>query len=295
MRLFNTQATPAKALKDGESSSALLKRIRLSTSKKLDSFFTGEYRSAFRGTGLSFDSVREYQYGDDVRAVDWNVSARMNHLYIKEYIEERDISILLMIDVSASSSFGSLRSKRDVMLETVDLLLQLARLNGDRISALLFSDRIEHFIRLNSSRYFSVRVMDEIIKCRPEGTKTNIGLALDFAAKVLKKRSLVFCLSDFLDANEDYQNKLKLLSRRHETICVQICDPYETAMPFAGLVEFVDLETGRTFLSDVVPDRTPFPDMPAGSSVRISTADRTDRALLEFFQRRTRSSGRGRR
>lgn len=277
-----------------ESPSALLKRIRLSTSNKLDSLFAGAYRSAFKGSGLSFDSVREYQYGDDVRAVDWNVSARMNHLYIKEYIEERDISILLMLDVSASTAFGGLRSKRDVMLEITDLILQLARLNRDRVSALLFSDKIEKIIKPENGSRFAMRVLDEIIKHKPASTKTDIGAAVDFASRILKKRSVVFCISDFLDEKQDYANKLKILARRHEVISVQIFDPYERKTPFLGLTNFLDLETGDSFLADVIPEITSFPEPPAGSSVKLSTLDKIDSVFLEFLERRAGITARSR-
>ena len=142
---------------------ALLRKIRLETGKKINAMFAGEYRSAFRGHGLAFDSVREYIPGDDVRSIDWNVSARMNHLFIKEYIEERELSVVFLVDVSASTLFGSGRSKREALLEFVTLMLHLAQMNNDRISVILFSDRVEKFLKPRKGRKFVLKVLDEIV------------------------------------------------------------------------------------------------------------------------------------
>ena len=147
---------------------ALLKKIKILTGKKLNTLFVGEYHTAFKGQGLSFDSVREYQYGDSFRNVDWNVSARMNNLFIREYIEERELSVVLMVDISGSTEFGSKRSKRDVVLEVTTLLLYLAQMNNDRISVILFSDTIEKFIKPKKGGKFILKVLDEIIKCEAE-------------------------------------------------------------------------------------------------------------------------------
>ena len=171
---------------------SLLKKIKILMGKKLNSLFVGEYHSAFKGYGLSFDNVREYQYGDSIRNIDWNVSARMNHLYIKEYIEERELSVVLMVDVSGSFDFGSKRSKRDVMLEIVTLFLYLSQMNNDRVSVLLFSDKVEKFIPPKKGRKFILKVLDEIIMCKPESRKTNLSVAIDFVRRMQKKRSVDF-------------------------------------------------------------------------------------------------------
>ena len=269
---------------------AFLKKIKLRTTKKLHSSFTGEYRSMVKGTGLVFDSVREYQYGDDAKSIDWNVSAKMNHLYVKEYIEERDISILLMIDLSASTDLNGGRSKREVIFEIASLLLRLAQINKDRISVLLFTDRVEKFIKPRKGR-FVMSVLDEIIKCRPQSRSTDIGEAIDFARKVFKRRSVVFCVSDFLDEKNNYLHKLKLLGRRHDVVGIQVYDRLESDIAFHGLTEFLDLETGESFLSDSVSAEGNFPFMHEKSFISIRTDEPFEFPLLKFFERR----GKGRR
>ena len=239
---------------------ALLKKIRILTRRKLNTLFMGEYHSAFKGFGLEIDSVREYRYGDDVRNVEWNVSARMNHLFIKEYVEERELSVVLMVDMSGSVEFGSGRSKWEVMMEVVTLFLYLAQMNNDRISVLLFTDRVEKFIRPRKGRKFVLKVLDEILKFRPAGRGTGIAQGIDFLRRVLRKRSVIMVISDFIDAKEDYLLKLRHLSRKHDIIPIQVSDPAEREMRLLGLVEFLDLETGRPFLSDVAPGAGNFPD-----------------------------------
>lgn len=279
----------AKDKVDNQPELSLLRKIKLSASKKLNTTFVGEYHSAFKGFGLSFDAVREYQYGDDVRSIDWNVSARMNHLYVKEYIEERELSVVLMVDVSGSTEFGSRRSKRDLILEMSTLLLYLAQMNNDRITVILFSDRIERYIKPRKGKKFILQVLDEMVKCEPEGRKTDIGAAVDFASRVLKKRSVVFLLSDFLEKEENFMLKLRLLNRKHDIVPVQISDPMEREMKIFGLTEFVDLETGKTFLSDAVPEKGRMPDLQEFDVIRLRTDQPVETPLLQFFERRNRT------
>ncbi|TFH42421.1 MAG: DUF58 domain-containing protein [Chrysiogenales bacterium] len=219
---------------------ALFKKIRLQPGKKINTLFMGEYHSAFRGHGLSFDSVREYQYGDDVRSIDWNVSARMHNLFVKQYIEERELSVVLMIDMSGSTEFGGGRRKRDLILETAALFLNLVQVNNDRVSVCLFTDRVERYIRPRKGRKFVLKVLDEILKCEPGSRKTDISGAIDFIRRVLKKRSIVFIISDFLDTG-GFLLKMKLLARKHDVIPVQVSDPLEKEAQFFGLTEFLDL------------------------------------------------------
>jgi len=268
---------------------SLLRKIKLSASRKLNSMFVGEYHSAFKGFGLAFDAVREYQYGDDVRSIDWNVSARMNHLYVKEYIEERELSVVLMVDLSGSTEFGTRRSKRDLLLEMTTLLLYLAQMNNDRISILLFTDRVERFIRPRKGRKFILQVLDEIITCKAEGRGTDIGAAVDFVSRVMKKRSVVFLVSDFIQPDSNYLLKLRLLGRKHDIIPVQISDPMEKEMKLFGLTEFVDLETGRTFLSDTVPEKGRLPQLQEFDSIHLTTDQPVETPLLQFFERRNRT------
>ncbi len=267
---------------------ALLKKIRLETGKKINTLFAGEYRSAFRGYGLSFDAVREYIPGDEVRNIDWNVSARMNHLYVKEYIEERELSVVLMVDVSGSADFGVRRRKRDVILEFLTIMLYLAQMNNDRISVILFSDRIEKFIRPGKGRKFVLKVLDEAAGLTPVSRGTDISSAIDFMQKVMKKRSIVFIISDFLDASDDYLLRLRLVSRKHDVIPVQVYDPMEQAMNFFGLTEYLDLETGKTFLSDSIPAVMDLPDTGEFSALKLRTDEQIEVPILKFFSKRIR-------
>ncbi|HPU87487.1 MAG TPA: DUF58 domain-containing protein [Spirochaetota bacterium] len=266
---------------------SVLRRIKLRTRHKLDTVFVGEYHSAFKGMGLSFNSVREYQYGDDVRNVDWNVSARMNHLFVKEYIEERELSVVLMIDLSASVEFGSARSKRDVVMDIATLFLYLAQMNNDRISVLLFTDRVEKYLVPRKGRKSVLSVLDELVKYRPAGRRTNIGAAIDFLQRVLKKRSVIIMVSDFLD--DDYLLKMKLLRRRHDVIPVVISDPMEKELRLFGLAEFVDLETGEAFLSDTVPEKGTLPFLKEFDSINLSTDAPIELPVLHFFEKRNRT------
>ncbi len=270
---------------------ALLRKIRLETGKKINTMFSGEYRSAFKGYGLSFDSVREYIPGDDVRSIDWNVSARMNHLYIKEYIEERELSVVLLVDISASTLFGSGRSKRDVVLEFVTFMLHLAQMNNDRISVILFSDRIEKYLKPRKGRKFVLKVLDEILMIKPSGRGTDLPGAFDFFQQVTKKRSIVFVISDFLSSrHDDVMLKMKILARRHDVIPVQVSDPMEKKMKIFGLAEFSDLETGGSFLSDSIHVNTGLPDMPGLESIKLSTDEQVEIPLLKFFTKRNRTA-----
>jgi len=271
---------------------SILKKIRLETGKKIDTMFSGTYRSAFKGYGLLFESVREYISGDDVRNIDWNVSARMNHLYVREYIEERELSIVLMVDISASTQFGLRRTKSDVTLEFVTLMLYLAQMNNDRISLLLFSDRVEKFIRPRKGRKFVLKVLDEIINTCPQGRGTDISCAVDFLNRVMKKRSIVFAVSDFMDRNGEYMNRLKLLSRKHDVIPVQVYDPLEKGMLLPGLTELYDLESGKSFFSDYSFYSKDLPDTGFAGSLRLSTSEPIEKAVLTFFEKRRKGKSR---
>ncbi|MBN1496090.1 MAG: DUF58 domain-containing protein [Spirochaetes bacterium] len=267
----------------------LIKKIRLQPGKKINTLFMGEYHSAFKGHGLSFDAVREYQYGDDVRSIDWNVSARMRNLYVKEYIEERELSVVLMIDLSGSTEFGSGRRKRDLVLEVAALFLNLAQINNDRVSACIFTDRVERFIRAKKGRKFVLKVLDEIVKFTPSGRETHIAAAIDFIQRVMKKRSIIFIISDFLDPDDGFILKMKLLARKHDIIPIQVSDPLEKEVRFFGLTEFVDLETGKVFLSDAIPEKGNFPVLTEFNAISLSTAEPIDIPILKYFEKRNRT------
>jgi uncharacterized protein (DUF58 family) len=265
---------------------ALLKKIKLRTSKKINTLLSGEYKSAFRGYGLSFDSVREYIPGDDVRSIDWNVSARMNHLFIKKYIEERELSIVFMVDISGSTDFGIKQKKSQVILEFLTMMLYLANMNNDRVSVILFSDRVERFIKPNKGRKFVLKVLDEVTKCKASSRKTNISIAADFLQRVIKKRSIVFVISDFLDRREDYILKLRLMSKKHDIIPVHIYDPLEYEVNLLGLTEYLDLESGKTFLTESIPARITMPDTGEFSSIKLRTDEQIEIPILNFFSKR---------
>ena len=268
---------------------SLLKRIRLQTGKKLNTLFVGEYHSAFKGHGLAFDSVREYQYGDDVRSIDWNVSARLSHLFVKQYIEERELSVVLMADLSGSTEFGSERRKRDLILEVAVFFLNLAQIHHDRVSVCLFTDTVEKYMRPKKGRKFILKVIDEILKHRPAGRRTSISAAIDFIQRVLKKRSIIFIISDFLDTDDSFILKMKLLGRKHDIIPVQVSDPMEKEMRLFGLTEFVDLETGKVFLSDAVPEKGRFPVLSEFNAMHVSTGEPIETPILKFFEKRNRT------
>ncbi len=265
---------------------ALFRKLRIKVRRRVDALFAGEYHSAFRGYGLLFDGVREYLYGDDVRNIDWNVSARANHLYVREYVEERELSIVLAVDMSASIDYGTSRSKRGLLMDAAALLLYLARVNNDRVSALFFTDRVEKYIPPRKGRGAMYALHDEIARFEPAAGTTDITAAVDFLRKVLKKRSVIFILSDFLDS--DYLAGLRLLGRRHDVVPVVLSDPSERAARFLGLAEFVDLETGRTILTETAPSGTSAPDFRGFETIRLSTDAPVEKPVLEFLRKRSR-------
>ncbi|HSV97616.1 MAG TPA: DUF58 domain-containing protein [Spirochaetota bacterium] len=266
---------------------ALFRKLRIKLRRRVEDLFAGEYHSAFRGYGLLFDGVREYMYGDDVRNIDWNVSARANNLYVKEYIEERELSIVLAVDMSASIDYGTSRSKRDLLLDAAALLLYLARVNNDRISVLLFADSVEKYIPPRKGRGVMYALHDEIARFEPGARGTNISVAVDFLRKVLKKRSVIFMLSDFLDS--DYLTGLRLLGRRHDVVPVVLSDPAERGAGFLGLAEYVDLETGKTILTETIPTGIAAPDFPGFETIRLSTDMPVEKPVLEFLRKRSRA------
>lgn len=260
----------------------LFNKIKLNVLRALTTDYIGQYRSAFRGNGLQFDSVREYQYGDEVKSIDWKVSARMNHLYVKQYNEERELNIVVAIDISSSMNFGSVRTKKDVMLELTALLIALAQYNNDRISVLLFSDSVEWFFTPQKGRRFMLKVINDILNHKPVKKGTDISVALDFMKRVIKKRSVVFLVSDFL--SDGYIEKMKTLRRRHDIIPVDINDPVEKNLNFFGLTAFYDLETDEMFLSGRPSESEKYF---AGLDVmHITTGFSVEKTVLTYFKMR---------
>ena len=267
---------------------ALFRRLRIRTLRRVDALFAGEYHSAFRGYGLLFDGVREYLYGDDIRTIDWNVSARTNHLYVKEFIEERELSVVLAVDVSASIDYGTVRKKREPLLEAIVLLVYLARVNNDRVSALLFTDRVEEYLPPRKGRGAGYALYEKIAGLNPSGRSTDISVATEFLGKVLKKRSVIFVMSDFLDCG-DHRAGLRQLARRHDVVPVVLSDPAERSARYMGLSEFVDMETGRRVLTETVDSKTPAPDLEGFETIELGTELPAGGAVLEFLKRRARA------
>lgn len=226
----------------------LAKQIRLleiRTNRAVDEITGGAYRSVFKGRGIEFEEVREYTPEDDVRDIDWNVSARMGSPYIKKYVEERELAVLLLVDVSASGAFGSAeKSKRRTAAELAALLAFSAGRNGDKVGLLMFSDRIELYVPPRSGRSHTLRLIREMLAFRPQSGGTDIDLALRESAQLLKKRSVVFLLSDLIDRKE-FETSLKLLNRRHDVVALQIFDPVEHRWPSALPVVVEDAESGE--------------------------------------------------
>ncbi|NQT94173.1 MAG: DUF58 domain-containing protein [Lentisphaerae bacterium] len=224
-------------------------RIRVVTTRLVDERLSGEYHSVFKGQGIEFDEVREYIPGDDVRSIDWNVTARTGHPHVKRFCEERELTVLFAVDISGSQCFGSLsRSKAELSAEIACLLALSAIRNQDKIGLLLFSDRIEKSIPPRKGRTAVMRIVREVLAAEETRRKTDIAAALRFLNNVQKKRAVVFLISDFLD--KDFTRELRVTSRRHDVICCHVSDPHELAIPNVGLVELQDPETGDLLLVD---------------------------------------------
>lgn len=205
--------------------------------------FAGEYHSAFKGRGMSFSEVREYQFGDDIRSIDWNVTARMNHPYIKVFSEERELNVILMIDVSASGAFGTQKSlKRELITEIAAVIGFSALNNNDKIGALLFTDTVEKFIPPRKGKQHVLRILRDLLEFEPQSSKTDVASALRFFRNAIKKRSTAFLLSDFI--SPDFTDALKITARKHDLVALHITDPAEEVLPTVGLVPFIDPETG---------------------------------------------------
>lgn len=221
-----------------------LRKIEIHTSRLANEQLAGSYHSVFKGRGMTFSEVRQYQHGDDVRFIDWNVSARMNEAYVKVFTEEREMTVMLLVDLSASERFGSVaRPKIEAVAEISALLAFSAIKNDDRVGLVLFTDRVERFVPPKKGRGHVMRVVTEILNAQPKGEGTNLSVALDLVGSLSKRRSVAFLVSDFID--EGYEKPLRVASRRHDLIPVQVVDPREEELPDVGLALLEDLETGE--------------------------------------------------
>jgi len=225
------------------------KQIEIATRRLVDESLAGQYHSVFKGRGLVFSDVRPYIAGDDVRAIDWNVSARMNAPHVKQFVEERDRTVNLMIDMSASGLFGTSQvTKRELAAELAAMVAFSAIKNNDRVGLFLVTDKVERYVPPKKGRRHVMRVVSEILAFRPESRKTNLGAGLDFMGKIARRRSVLFLVSDFL--SEGWDRALRITAQRHDVVPVVLADPVELALPRVGLVQFEDLETGEVFEFD---------------------------------------------
>jgi uncharacterized protein (DUF58 family) len=244
------QQTPAEILKK-------IRALEIKTKGLVQTVFAGDYHSVFKGRGMNFEDVREYQPGDEIRAIDWNVTARLGTAFVKKFTEERELTVVLVVDVSASGNFGSVsQSKRELAAEVACLLAFSAIRNNDKVGLLLFSDRVELFIPPKKGRSHTLRIIREILFFEPAGHGTAPGLALDYLNKVVTRRAVVFFVSDFQTG--DFARELSVSGRRHDFIAIHIQDQREEILPNVGIITLEDAETGE--------------------QIEINTADRTIRA-----------------
>jgi len=226
-----------------------IRRIQITTNRLVNESLGGEYHSVFKGRGMEFDEVREYQHGDDVRMIDWNVTSRAGHPFVKRYVEERELTVMLLVDASASGAFGSFeKTKGEVAAEISALLAFSATKNNDRVGAILFTDRVEKFIPPRRGSTHVLRVIRELLYYRPVGQGTRIQLALEHLNLVVRKRAVVFLISDLLD--QGFERALKVAHRRHDVVIIQIVDPRERELPDVGILEMKDAETGEVVCVD---------------------------------------------
>jgi uncharacterized protein (DUF58 family) len=255
-----------------------IRRLQLKARRAVEDLLGGEYHSVFKGTGIAFEDVREYQPGDDIRTIDWNVTARMGHPFIKRFVEERELTVVLVVDCSASQQFGTrLQQKREVAAELAAVIAFSAISNNDKVGLLQLTDRVERFVPPRKGIRHVLRLIRDILFFQPERRGTCLREALDYLNRVLHRRTIVFLLSDFLD--RDFEKSLKRTGRRHDLIAVRISDPREEEVPSVGLLELEDAETGQRVLLDT-----------GSRSVRGAFADAA-RQRGEMLRQLTRSAG----
>lgn len=232
-----------------EELAARVRQIEIRTRRLVNQIFSGEYHSVFKGRGMTFSEVREYQLGDDIRSIDWNVTARFGHPFIKVFEEERELTVILLVDLSGSQQFGTrIDTKLQVAVEMSGVLAFSALKNNDKVGMILFTDTIEKFIPPRKSRSHILRLISELLQYKPSGRGTNLKAALEYLNHAVKKKSIIFLLSDFIDSG--YEQMLRVVGRKHDLVCIDINDAMEEIIPSAGLVDFTDPETGMKLLVD---------------------------------------------
>jgi uncharacterized protein (DUF58 family) len=261
----------------------LLKKVRkieIKTRRLSDHIFSGEYHTSFKGRGMTFSEVRQYQYGDDIRAIDWNVTARYNEAHVKVFEEERELTMMLMVDISGSENFGSTTQfKKEIVIEIAATMAFSATQNNDKIGLILFSDEIELYIPPKEGRSHVLRLIRELIEFEPKSHKTDIAQALKFLSSTQKKKAIVFMISDFMC--ENYEQTLKIASKKHDVTGIRVYDIREEKMPNLGMVTMLDAETGRTQLIDT-----------SSKAVRMNY-ERHYQDKVNYFKESFRKSGSG--
>ena len=232
-----------------------IRRIEISTNRLVTNIFAGEYESAFKGRGMEFDEVREYQHGDEVRTIDWNVTAKMGHPFVKKFVEERELIMILLVDVSGSTEFGTYQQKKSDIIAEISALLAFAAIrNNDKVGLICFTDQVELFIPPRKGKKHVLRLIRDILYCEPKRVTTDLGEALSFLERIQKRKSVVFLISDFRDNN--YEKPLKRINSRHDLVAISVADRRETEFPDVGLIELEDTETGEIILFDSSSTKT---------------------------------------
>ena len=280
-----------------------VRKIEIKTRGLSHNIFAGQYHSAFKGRGMSFSEVREYQYGDDVRDIDWNVTARFNKPYIKVFEEERELTVMLLIDLSDSLDFGTVnQTKREMVTEIAATIAFAAIQNNDKIGVIFFTDRVEKFIPPQKGKKHILYIIRELLNFEPQSKRTNISLPLEYLTNAIKKRCTAFLISDFID-NGEYRNAMTIANRKHDLVAIQVYDRRLAELPEIGLVKFRDAETGeemyidtssskvqeaqRQWWNEQCKKRDDVLKKSRVDSVSISTEQDYVKALLNLFAKRS--------
>jgi uncharacterized protein (DUF58 family) len=282
-----------------------IRQIEIRTRHLVNQSFAGEYQSVFKGRGMVFDEVRPYLPGDEIRSIDWNVTARMGEPYVKRFVEERELTVMFVVDASGSEDFGSVnRFKRELAAELTAVLSFAATNNNDKVGLLIFTDQIELYIPPRKGRRHVLRLIRELLAFAPQGRGTKIKLALDTLNRVLKRRGIVFVVSDFLVEAESYRRSLAVTNRRHDVVAIQLHDPLELEIADVGLLALEDAESGRVIWVDtshrawreafgkrreaLALERKELFNRVGVDRIEVTTAEDYVAALTKFFQRRAR-------
>ena len=282
-----------------------IRQIEIRTRHLVNESFAGEYHAIFKGRGMEFDEVRPYLPGDEIRMIDWNVTARMGEPYVKRYKEERELTVMLMVDASASGDFGSVnRFKRELAAELTAVLAFAATTNNDKVGLMIFTDQVELFIPPRKGRRHVLRLIRELLAFEPRGKATDIKHALDAINRLLKRRSIVFLVSDFLAEPDDYRRVLGVTNRRHDVVAVELNDPLEMEIADVGLLALEDAESGEVIWVDtsspawrdafkqgrerLVEEKQQLFNWASVDRIEVTTAEDYVTALTSFFQKRAR-------